>query len=112
MKSFAIGGLAVAATFAFAGLAGAETYVRAGKEKINVVDKGGRLYCTRVSDGYEMCNGMLKQQDGSWKGKKMKHPDMPRWMSFNGTVIFTTAGLSIKGCAVGMCDSESWAKVK
>ena len=110
MNIFARGGLAAAVFLAGAGMAGAETYVREGSQEISVVDKGGKLYCTRVSDGYEMCNGMTKQQDGSWKGKKMKHPDMPKWMSFNGTVVFTASGLSIKGCAVGMCDSEAWAK--
>lgn len=35
---------------------------------------------------------------------------MPKWMSFNGTVIFTASGLSIKGCAGGVCDKELWAK--
>ena len=109
MKIFATGGL-VAAVLACATGAVADTYLREGSQEINVVDKGGRLFCTRVSDGYEMCNGMTKQADGSWKGKGMKHPDMPKWMSFNGTVIFRTGGLSIKGCAVGMCDSEAWAK--
>ena len=88
----------------------ADTYIREGSQEINVVDKGGKLFCTRAKDGYEMCNGMTKRSDGSWKGKKMKHPDMPRWMSFNGTVVFSDAGLSIKGCAVGMCDKEKWAK--
>lgn len=112
MKTLEFGGLVAVAALAFSTVASAETYVREGSEKINVVDKGGRLYCTRISDGYEMCNGMTKRTDGSWRGKKMKHPDMPRWMSFNGTVIFTQAGLSIKGCAVGMCDSESWAKAE
>ena len=110
MKTIALGGLTAGIALAFATVAGADAYIREGTQEINVVDKGGRLYCTRASDGYEMCNGMTKQSDGSWKGKKMKHPDMPKWMSFNGTVIFTASGLSTKGCAVGMCDSESWKK--
>ncbi|MGV6811054.1 MAG: hypothetical protein ACWA47_02310 [Brevirhabdus sp.] len=104
--------LATAATIATAGasIASAETYLREGSQEIEVVDKGGKLYCTRKSDGYEMCNGMTKQADGSWQGRGMKHPDMPGFMKFRGTVIFSAGGLSIKGCAVGICDSESWTK--
>ncbi|MFC3117911.1 hypothetical protein ACFOHS_05095 [Jhaorihella thermophila] len=40
----------------------------------------------------------------------MKHPDMPRWMSFNGTVTFSERGLRIKGCTLGICDSETWSR--
>ncbi|MGV6848396.1 MAG: hypothetical protein ACWA5A_08460 [Marinibacterium sp.] len=93
-----------------AGVAAADTYTRKGDQKIEVTKTGGKLYCTRVSDGFELCNGMTEKSDGSWGGKKMKHPDMPKWMSFNGTVVFGASDLSIKGCAVGVCDSETWAK--
>lgn len=90
--------------------ASAEIYVRKGGQEVNVSVKDGRLFCTRVSDGYEMCNGMTEQANGSWTGRKMKHPDMPRFMSFNGTVVFMKDSLSIKGCALGFCDSETWQK--
>jgi len=104
--------LATAALLATAGatVASAETYIRKGSQEIEVTTTGGKLMCTRKSDGYEMCNGMTKQADGSWQGRGMKHPDMPGFMKFRGTVVFSASGLSIKGCAVGMCDSEAWTK--
>jgi len=102
---------ALAATLALcAGVASAETYLREGTQEINVQVKDNALYCTRVEDGYEMCNGMTKREDGTWRGKKMKHPDMPGFMKFNGTVTFTQAGLNIEGCAIGICDDEDWVK--
>ena len=104
-------GLAAAAVLAAAS-ASAEIYIRNGEEQVDVSEKGGKLYCTRLSDGYEMCNGMTRADDGSWHGKKMKHPDMPRWMSFNGTVTFQEGGLKIKGCTLGICDSETWTLQK
>ena len=97
----------------YAGAANAEgMYLRKGKDKIKVATKGGKLYCTRQSDGFEMCNGMTKQS-GQWKGGSMKHPDMPGFMTFNGTVTMSGSSLSIKGCAIGesMCDSETWKKM-
>ena len=103
----------VAAGLALAALtttASAETYMREGTQEVEVRQEAGLLYCTRVEDGYEMCNGMAEQADGTWKGKKMKHPDMPGFMRFNGTVTFYADGLTIKGCALGICDSETWKK--
>jgi hypothetical protein len=100
---------AMAVTFS-APMAFAEIYLREGNQQIEVTKTDGRLSCLRTSDSYEMCNGMTEQADGTWKGKKMKHPDMPRWMSFNGTVTFNDTGLKIKGCALGICDSENWTK--
>ncbi|MFC6687215.1 DUF2147 domain-containing protein [Jhaorihella thermophila] len=100
--------VAIAAMTATA--ATADIYIRNGEEQVEVSERGGLLYCTRLSDGYEMCNGMKKADDGSWRGKKMKHPDMPRWMSFNGTVTFSERGLRIKGCTLGICDSETWSR--
>ncbi|MEE9429160.1 MAG: hypothetical protein V3V25_13540 [Paracoccaceae bacterium] len=85
-------------------------YLRKGKEIIQVSNDGGSLSCLRASDGFEMCNGMLEQADGSWKGKNMRHPAMPKFMKFNGTVVFSDAGLNIRGCAVGICKAEDWVK--
>ena len=107
----AAGGLALVAGALLAGQAAlAETYLRKGSQEIEVVDRGGKLYCTRVSDGYEMCNGMARAGDNTYKGRTMKHPDMPRFMTFNGTVVIGASSLKIKGCAVGICDSETWTK--
>ena len=102
---FTAASLTVSSAFAFG------TYLRKGNQQIRVVKKGGKLFCTRKSDGFELCNGMTKKGN-AWKGKKMKHPDMPRFMTFNGTVTFKKSSLSIKGCAIGnsMCDSEVWKK--
>ncbi len=87
------------------------TYLRKGKDTINVAVRGGKLYCTRTSDGFEMCNGMSKS-GGGWAGGNMKHPDMPGFMTFNGKVSMAGSSLTIKGCAIGesMCDSETWTK--
>ena len=92
------------------GIASADSYTRNGTQHINVVENDGLLYCTRVSDGFEMCNGMKERASGSWGGRTMKHPDMPGFMTFNGTVEFAETQLKIKGCAVGICDSEVWAR--
>lgn len=92
----------------------AETYIRphkTGAQEINVTVTDGALWCTRVSDGFEMCNGMTENEDGTWGGRNMRHPDMPKWMKFRGTVYFEDAGLRIKGCAV-ICDSEEWEKAE
>lgn len=114
MTKKALAGLCATALFLAAGMASADTYVRKGDQDIAVVIKDGKLFCTRVSDGYEMCNGMEKSADGAWRGGQMKHPDMPGFMRFNGTVTFLPSDkpkeLTIKGCALGMCDSETWAK--
>lgn len=109
---FTKGVLALAATMAMAATAHAEgTYMRKGDQAIKVAVKGGKLYCTRASDGFEMCNGMAKS-GGGWAGGSMKHPDMPGFMTFNGKVSMSGSSLTIRGCAVGesMCDSETWTK--
>lgn len=89
----------------------AEIYLRKGTQEIVVFQNDGKLYCRRTSDDFELCHGMTQQGD-VWKGKKMKHPDMPKFMTFNGTVTFGDNELSIKGCAMGnaLCDSEIWTK--
>lgn len=87
-------------------------YLRKEKDTINVFVKDGKLYCNRAEDKFEMCHGMVQEGD-EWKGKKMKHPDMPGFMTFNGTVTISETSLTIKGCAVGnsMCDTEVWTKM-
>ena len=111
MKKYLKIGLTTLAMTSFvtgAALAETKEYMRKGDQLIRVTTDGGKLYCTRVSDGFEMCHGMKKQSDGSWKGRKMKHPDMPGFMTFNGTVTFGSNGMKIRGCAVGVCQSEVW----
>lgn len=117
-----IGKFAVALLFT-AGMIGqavaadpAGMYARSNGDKVKVSVSGGRLYCKIVSGsqpGFEMCHGMSPAGGSVWKGANMKHPSMPGMMTFNGTVIFSGSGLSIKGCAVGesMCDSENWTRI-
>ena len=93
------------------------TWVRPNGEIAQVSQKGGHLYCTIVkgkSPGFEMCNGMDKAGDNTWQGGHMKHPEMPGFMTFNGTVTLQPASLTIKGCAIGqsMCDAETWTRRK
>lgn len=103
-------GLFATALMLASGMASADTYMRKGDQEIAVVIKDGKLFCTRVSDGYEMCNGMERSADGAWRGGTVKHPDMPGFMRFTGTVTFVPKELTLKGCALGMCDSETWVK--
>lgn len=107
-KLLGLGLSAMIGLTAFTGAAMADEYIRKDDQIIDVVIKDGQLFCTRRSDGYEMCNGMTKQDDGTWQGKNMRHPDMPKFMKFKGTVTFGSNGLKIKGCALGMCDEEVW----
>ena len=101
-------GMATLATTASAAVLG--TYVRKSDQVITLHTEDGLLYCTRARDGFELCHGMTLQADGTYKGKKMKHPDMPRFMTFNGTVTFGDGKVSLKGCAAGdsLCRSEDW----
>jgi uncharacterized protein (DUF2147 family) len=90
-------------------------YTRPNGDKVKVSVSAGKLYCKIVSGGqtgFEMCHGMAKTAADVWKGENMKHPSMPGMMTFNGTVTFSSSGLSIKGCAIGesMCDAESWTR--
>jgi len=73
---------------------------------------GGKLCATVQESSFNMfMSGIAPAGDGTWKGD-MKHPDMPGFMTFNGTVTTTAKGLKVQGCAVGqsMCDAESWTK--
>ncbi len=71
-----------------------------------VIEKGKRK-------GFVMFKG-IKKQGKAWKGD-MKHPEMPGFMTFNGTVTMVGANrLKVQGCAIGnsMCDAETWTRVK
>jgi len=88
-----------------------KTYMRKGTQEVRVFTSKGKLYCRRTSDNFEMCHGMTKVSAGTYKGNKMKHPDMPKFMTFDGTVVIgSNKKLSIKGCMVGgaICANEIW----
>lgn len=91
------------------------TYKRPNGDTVRVFISDGKLWC-RITEGkkkgFEMCHGMSPQGE-DWFGKGMKHPGMPGFMTFNGTVSSDATTLKIKGCAMGksMCDSEVWTKV-
>jgi uncharacterized protein (DUF2147 family) len=91
------------------------TYHRPNGDRVRVWIGEGKLYCKIEAGkkvGFEMCHGMGPQGE-DWFGKKMKHPGMPGFMTFNGTVTSTETTLKIKGCAMGkaMCDAEVWKKI-
>ena len=112
----AAAGLALASLLATPALARdpSGTYKRPNGDLVKVWIAEGKLYC-RITEGkkpnYEMCHGMDPKGE-DWSGKKMKHPGMPGFMTFNGTVTSDEKSLKIKGCAMGksMCDSEVWDK--
>ncbi len=86
-------------------------YLRNGEEFILVrTTDDGQLYCTRVGDGFEMCDGITERDDGSWSGESMKHPDMPSFMIFSGKVVFSETEMSLEGCTAGnaLCEAETW----
>ncbi|MGE4610735.1 MAG: hypothetical protein AAED33_04975 [Paracoccaceae bacterium] len=89
-------------------------YFRNGEQFILVRTEGDLLYCTRVSDGFEMSNGLAPRADGSWSEFTMKHPDMPKFMTYRGTAILTEVSMTLEGCTAGnaQCDSETWEKLK
>jgi uncharacterized protein (DUF2147 family) len=86
------------------------TYLRDDVEPITAHIEEGLLYCTRISDGYELCNGMAEQADGSWQGDKLKNPDMPGFMKFSGTIVFEEDQMILEGCTMGgkVCKSKTW----
>ncbi|MDE2340599.1 MAG: hypothetical protein KGL21_05970 [Alphaproteobacteria bacterium] len=94
----AIGFVIVSATPAFADdLVG--SYKRPNGDLVAVTETNGQLYCSITKGsrpGFEMCHGMTSQSDGSWQGAKMKHPSMPGFMTFNGTVTHDAKTLTIK----------------
>lgn len=91
-------------------------YKRKNGDLVHVWIDQGKLYC-KITQGkkpnFEMCHGMDPVGE-EWKGGHMKHPGMPGFMTFNGTVTSDATSIKIKGCAMGqsMCDSEVWEKVQ
>ncbi len=102
------------ATAAHAGITG--NYKRPNGSIAKVWMCGGGL-CGKVvkgkGSGTVMFNG-IKKAGKVWKGD-MKHPDMPSFMTFNGTITPMGGGkIKVQGCAIGqsMCDAETWVKVR
>lgn len=113
-----MGGIAALAFTAGTALADGPqgTWKRQNGDTVKALVSNGKLYCKIVSGskpGFEMCHGMAGSGN-TWAGGAMKHPSMPGFMTFNGSVSVSGNSLSIKGCAVGksMCDSERWSRVK
>ncbi|MDK9695812.1 MAG: hypothetical protein OEL76_05445 [Siculibacillus sp.] len=110
-------GLAALAAFAFltspAAAASADgMYKRPNGTTAKVWTCGGKLCATVQESNFNMfLSGIAPAGEGTWKGD-MKHPDMPGFMTFNGTVTTSGKGLKVQGCAVGqsMCDAETWTK--
>ena len=86
------------------------TYLRNDTEPMTLHTEDGLLYCTRVSDGYEICNGMEAQGAGSWQGDKLKNPDMPGFMKFSGSITLGDGEVMLEGCTMGgsMCKTLTW----
>ncbi len=79
---------------------------KCGGGMCGVIEKGKRK-------GFVMFKG-IKKKGSAWKGD-MKHPEMPGFMTFNGTVTLLGANkLKVQGCAIGnsMCDAETWVRAK
>jgi len=114
-RTYTLAAAAVAIIGGLAATASAEeidkTYLRKGTEEVRVFTRDGKLYCLRTSDQFEMCYGMEKQDDGTWKGNQMRHPMIGNSITFHGTVVIgSNKKMSIKGCQLGglFCDSEIW----
>ncbi|MCF6303876.1 MAG: DUF2147 domain-containing protein [Rhodobacteraceae bacterium] len=86
------------------------TYLRDGTEPVRVFIENNQLFCTRISDGFEICNGMESQGNNTWQGDKLKNPDGPRWISAKGTIIISDSEMALEGCMVGgtICKSMTW----
>lgn len=98
---------------AFAGAAGDWQRPKGGGTA-KVTLSGGKMSAVIVSGkkkGFTMFRGIAPAGKDTWKGD-MKHPDMPGFMTFNGTVKYSGGKLHVQGCAIGgsMCDSEVWTQ--
>lgn len=114
MKKTIVTAIAAALTLGTFAASAAEVnrvYMRKGDQEIRVFTHEGKLFCRRTSDEFELCHGMEEAGNATYKGNKMKHPDMPAMMTFDGTVIIGgNKKLSIEGCMIGgaICDKEIW----
>lgn len=91
-------------------------YTRKNGDTVQIFLAEGRLYCRLISGAqtnFEMCHGMTFA-DGAWSGGGMKHPDMPGFMTFNGTLVGGSRSVDVTGCVIGksICDGEVWMRSK
>ncbi len=86
------------------------TYLRNNTEPVQVFVEDGLLYCSRVSDGFEICNGMESAGENTWQGNALKNPDGPRWISARGTITVSQTEMALEGCMMGgaICKSMVW----
>ncbi len=102
--------LSFSAGSAFAGIDG--NWKRKGGQAVKIwhCGPGKKLLCAQ-SGSTRMFNGIKASGRNAWKGS-MKHPDMPGFMTFNGTVKYSGSSVKVQGCMVGgsMCQSETWRK--
>ena len=110
--AFALG-LMVSGAFAADGAAGNWQRPKGGGTA-QVTVNGGKMSAKIVSGkqkGFVMFNNINGAGANTWKGN-MKHPSMPGFMTFNGTVEYKGGKLHVKGCAIGgsFCDSEVWTR--
>lgn len=91
------------------------SYLRPNGDLVEVYDCES-LLCGRIASGersgFEMLHGMTNAGPNEWRGNQMKHPSMPGFMTFNGTVTAEGDALSVRGCAIGQsfCDAEVWRR--
>lgn len=90
-------------------------YTRPNGDTLVVTDCEG-LLCAHMSSGdktgLEMLHGMTVSAPNEWRGNGMKHPDMPGFMTFGGTVTASGDTLNVRGCVLGgaFCDAEVWTR--
>ncbi len=86
------------------------TYLRNGTEPVRVFTQDNQLFCTRISDGFEICNGMESQGNNIWQGDRLKNPDGPSWIRARGTIIVSENEMALEGCMMGgtICKSMAW----
>lgn len=91
------------------------TYTRPNGDTLEVADCEGQL-CAHMTGGdktgLEMLHGMESTGPNEWRGNQMKHPDMPGFMTFGGSVTASGDTLNVRGCMLGgaFCDAEIWTR--
>jgi len=86
--------------------------MRDGTDPVRAYTENNQLFCTRVSDGFEICNGMEAEGNNIWQGDNLKNPDGPRWLSARGTITVSETEMALEGCTMGgaICKSMVWLR--
>lgn len=95
-------------TSVWAGAAG--SYKRPNGKTAKVWMCGGKL-CASSGGTNMFLGGLRKSGKNRWSGK-MKHPEMPSFMTFNGSAKLSGKKMIVRGCMVGQsgCKAETWRK--